>query len=78
MLAESSLSFCTVNERKKTSKTYNYVFFFHLLDFFVSMFKYYKEMAKFRSENPSQVLNLHFEEMKRVMIISSPEPKAQR
>lgn len=30
----------------------------------VSMFKYYKEMVQFIKDNPTQVLNLHFEEVK--------------
>ena len=38
------------------------------IDLVVSMFKYYKEMIQFTKDNPAQVLNLHFEEMKRVNI----------
>ena len=43
--------------------------FVKILDLVVSMFKYYKEMIQFTKDNPAQVLNLHFEEMKRVNIL---------
>ena len=43
------------------------VTFFNISDMFVSMFTYYKLIEQLSRERPEQVLNIHFEDMKKVL-----------
>ena len=48
-----------------------------ILDIYVSMFTYYTQMMKYINDNPGQVLNLHFEDMKRVIILADNPKKVK-